>query len=352
MTERLHTLRTMRDRVSRMGIAFAVVIALVVAVPPAAGAEGATFSITPTNRAPYFVFSSAGGSVIHGTARVVNVSTVAGQAKLYPVDATTGQTSGAVYESEAAPRKDVGSWIKLAAGTLTLGPHQGADVSFSVTVPRGIRGGQHLGGLVVAPVKATSSSSTTRGSHTFHVNIEEIAVVAVQVDLPGPLTPELAVTGVRPSGRPGYQTLLVALDNPGNELVKGRGRIQVTRAGSEVLAESFPLDTMVPQTSIEYPVYVRGPRLGAGQYTASVTIPYTGGRVARGVFTFGISSRQVRQTFGTTVPSGSGASVSRGSSSVPVWAIALGAVLLVGASIGGSALFFAFFRRRSPEREA
>src|SRR5437588_3717392 len=61
-----------------------------------AGAAGATFSITPVGRAPYFIFSSPPGAVVHGAVRVVNVSSVPGQASLYAVDATTGQTSGAV----------------------------------------------------------------------------------------------------------------------------------------------------------------------------------------------------------------------------------------------------------------
>ena len=331
-------------RLSRVGIAI-VGSAFVSLVQVAPGGASATFSITPTTRAGYFIFNSSPGSVIHGEVRVVNVSAVAGQAKLYAVDATTGQTSGAVYQSQGAPRRGVGSWIKLAASTVALGPHQGARVAFSVQVPAGAGAGQHLGGLVVAPIKPTATSTAKRGSHTFHVNIEEIAIVAVQVNLPGALVKKIGITGVRPSGRPGYQTLLIGLSNVGNSLVKGSGRIQVSRGGRSVLAQSFPLDTMVPQTSIEYPIYVRGARLGPGQYTATITLPYQGGHVAHGTFLFTISSQHVRKTYGSTVPSNAPSGVSRGGSSVPAWAIALGALALVAASVGGSALFF---RRRSP----
>jgi hypothetical protein len=334
-------MRLSRVRIAIAGSAF---VSLVQVVP--AGAVGATFSITPTTRAGYFVFNSSRGSVIHGAVRVVNVSAVAGQAKLYAVDATTGQTSGAVYQSEKAPRRGVSSWIKLAASTVALGPHQGARVAFSVQVPGGAGAGQHLGGLVVAPVKTTSTSTAKRGSHTFRVNIEEIGIVAVQVNLPGALVKKIGITGVRASGRPGYQTLLIGLSNLGNSLVKGSGRIQVSRGGRSVLAQSFPIDTMVPQTSIDYPVYVRGARLGPGKYTAAVTVPYQGGHVARGTFPFTISSQQVRKTYGSTVPSNAPAGVPHGGSSVPAWAIGLGALALVAASVGGSALFF---RRRSSE---
>jgi hypothetical protein len=314
-----------------------------------AAAAGAVFSITPTSRAPYFVFDSSPGALIRGAVNVVNVSSVGGTARLFAVDATTGQTSGAVYESEGAPRRMVGAWIKPGSGTVTLGPHQGASVSFSVAVPAGERGGQYLGGLVVAPVTPTATSTTNKGSHIFHVNIQEIAVVAVQVDLPGPLVPRLLITGVSASGRPGYQTLLLSLDNTGNSLLKGRGRINVSRSGRSVLDQTFRLDTMVPDTSIDFPVYVRGPRLPPGQYVARVTVPYTGGHVARGTFDVAISGQQVRQTFGSTAPPGAPVTASGSSSSIPVWVIGLGALALIAASIGGSALYF---RRRIDSRRA
>ena len=216
-------------RLSRAGIAVVASAVLAGLLPAPAVAQGATFSITPTTRAGYFIFNSAPGSVIHGQVHVVNVSSVSGQAKLYAVDATTGQTSGAVYQSQTAPRRSVGSWIKLASTTVSLGPHGGTQVGFTVDVPAGATAGQHLGGLVVAPIKATATSTAKRGSHTFHVNINEIAVVAVQVDLPGALVRKIGITGVSASGRPGYQTLLIGLSNTGNALVKGSGTIVASR---------------------------------------------------------------------------------------------------------------------------
>jgi hypothetical protein len=347
MTGAIHRLRAVICRIRRLGLLVVLALPIGLLPAPVAAAAGAVFSITTTTRQPYFIFSSSPGSVIHGTAKIVNVSSVAGQAKLFAVDATTGQTSGAVYESEGAPRRSVGSWIKLAASTLTLGPHQGAQVAFSVAVPAGARGGQYLGGLVVAPVKPTSTSTSKHGSHTFHVNVQEIAVVAVEVNLPGKLVHRLGITGVGASGRPGYQTVLVGLADTGNSLLKGNGKLVVTRGARTVLSQTFPLDTMVPDTSIDYPVYVRGARLPPGAYLADVSVSYTGGGRAHGTFPFTISSKQVRQTFGSTVPPGVPIAAAKGSSSVPIWAIGLGALALVVASIGGSALFF---RWRSGQR--
>jgi hypothetical protein len=311
---------------------------------PVASAQGAVFSITPAKREPYFIFHTSPGGVVSGQVRIVNVSASAGQVALYPVDATTGQTSGAVYLSAQAQRRGVGRWLSLSTSILTLGARQHRVVSFSVRVPPGSSAGQHLGGLVAAPLKPQSTRATTRGRNTFHVNIQEISIVAVQVDLPGPARQQMVISDLVASGRPGYQTLLIGLGNTGNTLVKGTGRITVSRAGGgRVLQRSFPLDTFVPQTRIAFPVYVRGPRLPAGSYVAEVVITYGSGHRVSRTFRFAISTHQVRQTYGTTGTSNSTGASSSGSS-IPVWVLVLGAVLLVGGSVGGSSLYF---RRRA-----
>jgi hypothetical protein len=311
---------------------------------PGASAQGAVFSITPAKREPYFIFHTSPGGVLSGQVRIVNVSATAGQVALYPVDATTGQTSGAVYLSAQAQRRGVGRWVSLSTSTLTLAAHQRRVVSFSLRVPPGTSAGQHLGGLVAAPLKPQSTQATSRGRSTFHVNIQEISIVAVQVNLPGPARQQMTISDLVASGRPGYQTLLIGLGNTGNTLVKGAGRLTVSRAGGgRVLERSFPLDTFVPQTRIAFPVYVRGPRLPVGSYVATVVITYGNGHRVSRTFHFAISAHQVRQTFGTTGTSDTTRASSPGAS-VPVWVLVLGAVLLVGGSVGGSSLYF---RRRT-----
>jgi hypothetical protein len=302
------------------------------------------FSITPVKHEPYFIFHASPGGLVSGQVQVVNVGARAGQVALYPVDATTGQTSGAVYLSTRAQRRGVGRWLTLFTSRLTLAAHQRQVVRFTLRVPPGSSAGQHLGGLVAAPLKPQSSRATRRGRNTFHVNIQEISIVAVQVDVPGPARQRMAILDLIASGRPGYQTLLIGLGNTGNTLVKGAGQLTVSRAaGGRVLARAFPLDTFVPQTQISFPVYVRGPRLPAGSYVGQVAVTYGHGHRVRRTFHFTISAHQVRQTYGTTGSSGNARAGSSGSS-VPVWGLVLGAVLIIAASVGGSSLYF---RRRA-----
>src|SRR5213080_1886070 len=82
-----------------------------------ASSGGPLFALQPVYYDPsnaltksYFIFDSKPGAVVKSSVRVTNVGTEKGNVSLYPVDATTGQTSGAVYLNRDDPRKDVGAW--------------------------------------------------------------------------------------------------------------------------------------------------------------------------------------------------------------------------------------------------
>jgi hypothetical protein len=309
----------------------AALAALALAQAAGALAGAAVFSILPVDGQPYFVAHLRPGETFSSRVKVTNVGGVAGTARLYAVDATTGQTSGAVYEPPEARRSGVGGWITLARRQLTLGPRQSAFVSFTVRVPSGAGPGQHLGGLVAAPALPVQTQVTRRGSRSFRVTVRELAIVAVLVDLPGPALQRLAITGVSASGRPGYQTLLVDLRNTGDELVRGSGTIAISRAGSSglVLARNFRLDTFLPHTRIDYPLYLSRRRLAPGRYRAVFSLRYGDGRRLQRVLAFSISSAQLRRTYGTVSPLNVSARGSRSSWPLPPWALALAAIALV-----------------------
>lgn len=282
------------------------------------------------SRAPYFVLSSHGGAITGGSVTVINVGGRAGGVSLYATDATTGQTSGAVYQSAQQPRRDVGAWVRLAQRHLTLGAGQNRVVAFKVVVPRGVRGGQHLGGIVAVPDQPRAVLTKKRGKAAFRVQVRAEAIIAVQLNLPGRRTRRLAITGISAGGQPGYQTLMLGLASTGTALTKGAGELTVRdSSGHRRLQRSFRLDTFVPRTQISYPVQVRGRALGAGRYVATITISAAGHPVTR-VLPFTISARNLNQSFGskpTAAPNSSGPS--------PTLLVIGGAiVLLVGVSLG------------------
>jgi hypothetical protein len=273
-----------------------------------AGAGGPTFALKPVSAAKrggysvkrgYFVFAGKPGETLHGEVRVLDVGNVSGRTSLYEVDATTGQTSGAVYLSRQGPRRDVGRWIALRKGPVKLAPGKSQMVPFAVRVPRGASSGQHLGGIVAQRSTSSARGAEGGGKHSFQVKIQELSVIAVQVDLPGPQRVRMTLTGIRAGGQPGHQALLLGIGNAGNVLLKGRGSLRVVeQSGRRVQSRRFGLDTFVSHTHIDFPVYVQGKALPPGRYRGTITIHYRGHRLTR-TFPFTISAAQVRQVFGS-----------------------------------------------------
>jgi hypothetical protein len=303
--------------------------------PPAASAAAPTVSLTPVGPAGgkgYFVYSARPGARIAGQVAVVNTSAARGAVLLYPVDATTGQTSGAVYLSRARPRRDVGAWTKLPTRRVVLGSHGRALVTFVVRVPRGVRGGQHLGAIVAQPVTPLRRYGSKAG---FHINVQALTVLALQVDVPARPLQRMTVGGCRVGGPHGYQTLFIGMGNAGNQFVKGSGSLTVTNgAGRPLKRQRFALDTFLPQTAISYPVILAGRPLGPGHYQARVSLTYgPGHRLARELGCT-VSSHSIVQVFGAA----NAAQVTRpgGSAGPSALVIVLGGMALLGLGFGAA----------------
>jgi hypothetical protein len=271
-------------------------IAAALVAAPEALATGPTVSVRPLRVAKpgYFVLKARPGSMLHGTVLVVNTGQ-AGMVDLYPVDATTGQTSGAVYRARRDVRSDVGAWIRLSRRRLYLGRGEARAIRFSVHVPTAASDGQHLGGIVAEPTAPTVRHRAKRGGHAFHINVFERAVVAVQVNLPGPRVERMALTGIRAEARPPYQQLIVALLNQGNVLLKGRGTLAIRRGdgGRTIQKRPFRLDTVVPGSGIDYPLIEAGKPLPKGSYEATIRLVYGHGRQLTRTLPLRVGSKQL-----------------------------------------------------------
>jgi hypothetical protein len=295
-------------------LALGAVLTLAVSPTVAGAAPGAQFSVVTASgpaRAPYFIFNGGPGATLTGEVRVSNTGRGAGQALLYPVDATTGQTSGAVYLGRDAARRGVGAWITLARPSVLLAPGRSARIAFRVRLPARVTPGDHLGGIVAEDATLRTGGSVRRGKGSFHINVRDLTVIAVQVEVPGPRTAQVSVNRMSTTGASGYQSLLIGLGNGGNTMLKPQGRVIVTdAAGRRVVDTTFLMDTFLPQTAIDYPVAVHGRALPAGNYCAAVALHYAGRRTLREPC-FTISSRQAQQVFkapGTLAPPAGGSS--------------------------------------------
>jgi WxL Interacting Protein, peptidoglycan binding domain len=257
--------------------ATALAIALTAGTAGASASEDhASFSLQPSPaRSPaYFVFNQAPGTEATGTLQLANVGKATGTAIIYPVDATTAERGGAAYQGRLRPRKDVGGWLRLAASRVTLKPQQQALIPFTLRVPAHSRPGDHLGGVVAEDADEATSTHKS-GQRGFQIRVRHLTIVAVQVRLPGPNKVAVRSTGVRVGKWGNYQTIQLGMRNTGTLIIKPTGTLVVRDSHRRVMNRApLRIDTFLPNTAIQYPVFVKGHPLPSGTYTAYVTLHY------------------------------------------------------------------------------
>jgi hypothetical protein len=299
-------LTTRGRRNARRLLVSAALLVVSAAMAPAALASGANFALRPVTFDPkvpatssYFVFAGKAGRTVTSQVRVTNAGDQPGTAYLYPVDATTGQTSGTVYLSRKNKRRDVGRWLRLSTRSLTLAPGESRVVSFSFRIPRNAKRGDHVGGIVAenARLKTGAKSQGRNGRGGFQIRVRELTIVAVEVQLQGG-KPRLSAGAVHAGGQGRNQAILLGLSNTGGILLKPRGRVTVRNShGRTVKRTALSLDTLIPATKIDYPVYFRGKPLGAGTYKVRIDLAYAGKQL-HATRTLQISKKNVTQVFG------------------------------------------------------
>ena len=320
----------------------AALVGAVVSLPAGAASGGASFALVPQHYDPrlastqsYFVIAAHPGDTVTNSVRVRNVGTQSGTALLYPADATTGQTSGAVYLDRTKARRGVGAWVTLGARSVTLGPGESRVVPVTVHVPASAKPGDHLGGIV-----AENAAVSGGGSGALRIRVRHLTIAAVLVQIPGQAMAAIAVTGARAGGEHGYQYVYLHLNSSGSLTTKPSGRLTVTDSTGKVVASRiFELDTFVPRTAIDYPILLPRVALRPGAYRAKVDLTYAAAAI--GYRSAAGQGTTVSRSFSFTVSGGQYAHVFRGappvretpkataSSGVPVtvWLVAGLAVL-------------------------
>lgn len=254
---------------------------LSVLFPVYAAADEPQFGIRPANPSAdgaaggYFTLKAQPGDTLKDAVIIANPGTVPITVALYPVDATSGQGGGAVYMGSTDPRTGVGAWITLEATTIAVAPQKQETVPFTLTVPKASHGGQYLGGIAIQLDRGANAATQQAGS--FGITTVTRALTAVLVNV-GEITaaPSLRITGARIADVDGLPTLTLAIQNDGTTLVKSHGDVTVTDAsGKVVLSSQLTLDTLVPQTTIAYPVQADPPAT-PGTYRVRATLDFGG----------------------------------------------------------------------------
>jgi hypothetical protein len=255
----------------------ALLLLLVIVPPPPARADSLGYNARPQPGSPnadlgYFKFDADGGATIQRVVVLTNHSDKAKTLCLAACDGAAAVFGGVGYTASNAKPKTVGAWIDMSRTSVTIPPATSVDVPFDVKVPTDVTTGDHVGGIAVwEPAAAKTSGAGSDGDKaTTKITMVTRVVLSVFVTTPGPVVPELAISGVAAEARPDGMYLVIAVANKGTAITSGEGTITLP---SESFQEKLNLGDMVPGASVGYPIkWKSDPAQGAHQ--AQVEIHY------------------------------------------------------------------------------
>jgi MYXO-CTERM domain-containing protein len=120
----------------------------------------------------------------------------------------------------------------------------------------------------------TKGNQPPAGKAGFSMAVRFQRGIAVEIDVPGPRLPDLAVTGVEPKATPDGVSLGVHITNNGNAFAHGTGVVRVADTNTDF---SFRIETFVAHSAIVYPVRWTK-TVVPGTHHVEVDLTYEGGR--------------------------------------------------------------------------
>ena len=306
-------------------------VALSLAPAAQAAAKQPVFGLRAvgSNQRGYFVYPLAADTTGTGAVIVSNVGTASGTVKLFTTDATTGRTTGTVYETGKTPTR-AGSWITLDSTAVTLAPGAHRQVGFTVHVPPGTPPGEWVGGIVAEASHQVAASKPHQKANV-QIKIRDLTIVAVEAKVPGAKVVDFGIGTVTTGGRGGFQQLFVHFASRGNVLLKPTGRILVFDSNNK-LVETLPftMDTFLPRTAIDYPLLLKT-ALRSGDYRAAITLRVPGVKAFTATRPFSVSQANVKEVFTSASPTQSTSSGSSSSSTIlaVIAAVAIGALIVL-----------------------
>jgi hypothetical protein len=268
---------------ARRPLVWLLASAIVAVIAPSSAATAAVlggFSARPFDPSgnpglrSYFRWQVRGGGRYSGKLLVTNSEDVAVHLRVYPVDAVTGTTSGAVYPNGGTTLRRDGRWLSTAVSELTVPAHRHRAVVFGVSVPRGAVPGDHLAAVAL---ENRARPRVSRGA----IAIVQVmrAAVAVEMRVAGPVSSGLRMNGLWLRPLPGTQTASVVVDlrNTGTLICRPRLSVTLAGPGGALGRMTRGLDAILPGDEIPYPL--AWPRsLSAGGYSVAATAAGCGPR--------------------------------------------------------------------------
>ncbi len=153
---------------------------------PGGGPDGADAGSRPN-----LTYQVAPGTAIQDSVIVYNFGNVTTTFDIYATDAFNNDDGEFDLLAREEVPVDVGSWVSLGAGSVTLAPMTQATIPITITVPLDAAAGDHIGGIVAAVTNAVTTESETGNAQV--IDVERRTGTRVYVQVNGPLSAKLAV---------------------------------------------------------------------------------------------------------------------------------------------------------------
>ena len=318
--------------------------ALCGALAPPAWAQAPKLGIKPVGQTgTFFDLTMAPGERRDLAVELTNHGEATVAARTYRADVYTIVNGG--FGARLRPDPDTGPtlWLDYPEDVLQLAAGTTVRRTFSLTVPRDARPGEHIAGLVL------ENESPVRGSGSVAVDQVVRQAIAVVITVPGPPRPALEIKEARHALAASRSVIAVELANTGNVRLRPAGEVVVSDSGGrEVSRTKVTMDSVYAGTATSVEAS-QDRLLEPGRYSVRVALDYQGGRAEAGSLALTVP---VVEELPVRTPEGAAkaeeTSTEAGGSGVATWALVGGAVgLLVLGTLLGIALPAVLRRRRA-----
>jgi Bacterial protein of unknown function (DUF916) len=157
--------------------------------PAKAEFGAAPASATKLDGRPFFTYDASPGGSIEDHIAIINFATKSLKLNVYTVDATNGVNGAFAYAPEAAPRKQVGAWLKVGGSTaqqVTIPARKTVILPVFLHVPANASPGDHAGAVIV------SVTGLVQGKNQ-KLKLEQRIATRAIIRVSGKLRPQLSI---------------------------------------------------------------------------------------------------------------------------------------------------------------
>lgn len=273
----------MRDALRRpallaLAAGLALLPALAGPLAPAAAAAAAPseqpvqLSLTPVG-APgaHFELTMAAGETRDLRIELANDGSAPMAARTYAADAYSMVNGGFALRLRDEPATGTTTWLAYEPEVLALAAGETRVRDFAVRVPPGTPPGEYLAGISLEneePVAAEGQGAVAMNQVVRHA-------VAVQIEVPGPLTAALATGAAAHKVAAGHSIVSVGLANTGSRHLEPSADVVLHDDGGAVVSQAtVPMESVFAGTDTKVEVAL-AEVLPPGEYTVDLTVDDT-----------------------------------------------------------------------------